>query len=113
MRYTFRVRYNEAMLRAAVLAFVLLWLGVRTPLLTVVAVGVLYCGCLIGFAKDRVLAAFVTVTFICLALRVAVLWRAHLRGTLGRFRLMPRPELPCTVTGDALSVVIDDGAGSP
>jgi len=112
MRYTFRVRYNEAMLRAAVRAFVLHRSGGKTPLLTVVAVGVLYCGYLIGFGKDRVFAAFVTVTFICLPLWVAFLWRAHLRSTLGRFRLMPTPESTFTVTGDALSVVIDDGAGS-
>jgi hypothetical protein len=112
MTYTFRVRYNEAMLRATVRAFVLHRVGGKTLLLTLSAAGVLYCGYLIGFGKDRLFAAFVTVTFICLPLWVAFLWRAHLGNTLGKFRLMTTPESTFTLTGDSLSVLINNGAGA-
>lgn len=109
MTYTFRVRYNEAMLRAAVRAFVLHRLGGKTLLLTFSAAGVLYCGYLIGFGKDRLFTAFVTVTFICLLLWIAFLWRAHLRNTLGKFRFVKTSESTFTLTADDLSVLADSG----
>jgi len=97
------------MLRAAVRAFVLHRLGGKPLLLTFSAAGVLYCGYLIGFGKNRLFTAFVTVTFICLLLWIAFLWRAHLRNTLGKFRFVKTSESTFTLTADDLSVSADSG----
>ena len=112
MTYTFRVRYDEAMLKAAVRAYVLHRLGGKALVLTLAVAGVLYCGYLIGFGRDRVFAGLMTVLFACALLFVAFVWLAHRRNTLGKFRHATTPESTFTLTDDSLSVLLDDGAAA-
>jgi hypothetical protein len=112
MTYTFRVRYDEAMLRAAVRAYVLHGLGGKALVLMLAVAGVLYCSYLIGFGRDRWFAGFVTVLFTCSLLFVAFVWLAHLRNTLHKFRHLTTPESTFTLTDDSLSVLIDNGAAA-
>jgi hypothetical protein len=108
--YVFRVRYSEKALRRAVFAYVLHMLDGKALLIGAGIAGIFHAGYLALYGQDRAFAGFISAFVAFFLVFIAMLWIAHLRHTLARFKRMKVPEAVFTLTGDSLTAASDYGS---
>lgn len=109
---SYRVVYTEAMVRDAVRAFVWRRMVVELKALWLVEGVMLALFAWLLWQGDRSWVVGLVGAVLCLApLMVALVWAAHFRNTVGRFRRMPEPAATVTVRPDGLAVASGLGSG--